>query len=82
MLPLILSAKLLEFTQTSAYLLQGKQKLGAVLEAVDSFKWTPKSLSDMYKMSHNLHMLWMCIHMSPYYFTAAFVDQAFVSCLQ
>jgi hypothetical protein len=65
MLPLLLLAKLLEFTQSSAYLdPHGKQKLGSIVEAVDPFTWAPTSISDMYMkymMSHNLHMLLMCL---------------------
>ncbi len=80
-LPLFLLTKVLDFTQTSAYLPQSKQKLGVVLlEAVDPIKWAPASLSDMYTISPNLHMLWKCLCMSPYRIPAALVDQAFVIC--
>jgi hypothetical protein len=40
-------------------------------------KMAPTSLSDTYKVFHNLHMQWMCIWMSPYHVTARLVSQAF-----
>jgi hypothetical protein len=41
----------------------------------------PTSLSSSYMVFQNLHMLWMCIWMSPYHVTASLVGQAFGSYL-
>ena len=48
-----------------------------VVEAVDPFKWAPTSMSNTYKVFHNLHMLWMCICMRRYHITTALVSKAF-----
>ena len=50
-----------------------------MIDAVDSIKIDPTSMSNTYKVFDNLHMLWMCIWMCPYKITAALVDQAFGS---
>ena len=44
----------------------------------------PTSMTNTYKAFHNLHMMWMCIWMSHYHITAAYVlgaGQAFGSYL-
>ena len=48
----------------------------AVNEATDPFKWAPTSISNTYKVFHNLHMLWMCMRICPYHVTSALVRQA------
>ena len=37
------------------------------------FKMPPTSMSNIYKVSHNHYMLWMCIHVSPYHDTTVLI---------
>ena len=46
-----------------------------MVEAVDSAQIDLISMSSIYKVFDNLHMLWMCIWMCPYHIIAALVDQ-------
>jgi hypothetical protein len=46
-----------------------------VIEAVDPIQIAPISMSSIYKVFDNLHLLWMCIWMCPYHIIAALVDQ-------
>ena len=39
----------------------------------------PPFLSNTYIMFHNLHMLWMCIYLSPHHISAALIGQDFWS---
>ena len=55
---------------------------GSDLEAVDPNKIAPISMSSIYKVFDNLHMLWMCIWMCPHHITAAHVDHAIGSELE
>ena len=48
-----------------------------MIEAVDPIQIDLTSMSGIYKVFDNLHMLWMCIWMCPHHITAAHVDQAF-----
>ena len=48
-----------------------------VIEAVDPTQIDLTSMSGIYKVFDNLHMLWMGIWMCPPHITAAHVDQAF-----
>jgi hypothetical protein len=61
------------------YLPRGKPRHSAVVEAINPFTWAPTSMPNTYKAFHNLHMLWMCIWMSPYHVTTDPVVQAFGS---
>jgi hypothetical protein len=54
----------------------------SVVEAKDPSKMALTSLSSSYKVFHNLHMLWMCIWMSPYHVTASLVGKASGSYLE
>ena len=53
-----------------------------VIEAEDPIKPIHISISNTYKVFDNLHMLWMCIWMRPYYILVAPEDQAFGSELE
>jgi hypothetical protein len=59
---------------------RGKPQQSAVDEdAINLFKGTPKSMPNTY-VFHDLHMMWMYIHMSPAHISAALVlSQAFGS---
>ena len=46
-------------------------------EAIEPFKSAHMSMSNIYKVFDNLHMLWMCIWMSPSNVTVALVCEAF-----
>ena len=48
-----------------------------MIEAVDPIQIDLTSMSDIYKVSDNLNMLWMCIWMCPYHVLGAHADQAF-----
>ncbi len=52
-----------------------KPQHSVVVEVVDPFTWALASISNTYKVLHNLHMLWMCAYMSPHHITAALVIQ-------
>ncbi len=55
----------------------GKPQPSAVVEVIDTFKMAPTSPSSRNMlMFHNLHMLLMCIWMSPYHIPAVLVGQA------
>ena len=54
-----------------------KTQCSAILEAVDPFKMAQTSMSYTYKVIRNLHMLWMCIWMSPYHTTIALIVKTF-----
>jgi len=55
---------------------RGKPQHSAVDEdAINPFKITPTSMSNTYVL-HDLHMMWMHIHMSPAHISAALVSQA------
>ena len=60
-----------------------KLTAAAVIEAKDPFEWASTStlsMSNTDKVFHNLHMMWMCICICPYYVTATastLVCQAF-----
>ena len=47
-----------------------------MIEAVDPITIDPKSMSNIYKVFDNLHMLSMCTWMCPYPITAALIDHA------
>ena len=53
-----------------------------LLSNIYTVKMAPISLSNTWKEFHNLHMLWMCIWMSPFCSTASLAEQAFGSCLE
>ena len=61
------------------YLLRGKPQHSVVVKAIESLKRAPISMSNKYNVCDNLHMLWMCIWMSPYHDRAAPVFHAFGS---
>ena len=54
-----------------------KPELTAVIEAIDPLKWAPISISNIYEVFHNLHMLWMFICTCLYHVTATLLCQAF-----
>ena len=54
-----------------------KTQCSAILEAVDPFKMAQTSMSYTYKVIRNLHMLWMCIWISPYHTTIALIVKTF-----
>ena len=59
-----------------------KPQCRVVFEAVDPSKMAPTSMSNTNKVFHNLHMLWMCIWVTPYHMPAPCVGQALgSSCL-
>ena len=55
--------------QNSGCLLRSKpqSEFQHVLEAIDPFKMAPTSMSSTYMVSYILHVLWMCMWMSPYH---------------
>jgi hypothetical protein len=57
----------------------GKAPHSVVVEAVDPFQMTSISMTDRgkYKVCHNLHILCMCIRMSPYHVTTDHLCQSF-----
>ena len=79
LLPLLSLAKLLKVstTQIYDYLPRGKAHHSAVVEAIDPFKMAFTSISNTYKVFHNLHMLWMCIWLCFIHIAAAPVWQIF-----
>ena len=48
-----------------------------VIETEEPTQIDLTSMSDIYKVLDNLHMLWMCTWMCPHDITAAHVNQAF-----
>ena len=77
MLQLLLSVKLLEISKNPVYLLMGKPQRIVVVDAIDPLKMAHALMSNTYNVFDNLHMMWMCIWMSPYHFKAAPVCLAF-----
>jgi hypothetical protein len=67
---------------SGGYLPRGKQQCSVLVEAVDPSTMASTLLSNIYTMFHKLHMLWMCIWMSPFCSTASLAEQAFGSCLE
>ena len=63
--------------QNSGCLLRSKpqSEFQHVLEAIDPFKMAPTSMSSTYMVSYNLHVLWMCMWMSPYHATVILISQ-------
>ena len=64
-LPLIYWTMSIELTLKLWYLTMSTLQCSAVLEAVDPFKMAQTSMSNTCKVFYNLHMLWMCIWISP-----------------
>ena len=65
-LAMLLSAKPLEvILNSSGYLPRSKPQGCVVIEVIDPFMWAPISLSNTYKVYHNLHMVWICIWSCP-----------------
>jgi hypothetical protein len=53
-----------------------------MVEAIDTFKIAPTSIANTFGGLHNLHMMLMCVWMSPYHISAALVGQSLGSYLK
>ena len=61
-----------DFSRILVTTLGRKIKHSVVVEAVDPFQMTPTSMSNTYKVFHNPHILYMCIHNICIYFMSEY----------